>query len=379
MEGYIRTLKYRLKAIGKIKSNSHDRNKLTPSHKRGECSQCVLHPSVPPNSVHLECLPLLYGTQCLHVMLCCFRKPKMEAPTSEYDEIPFSLKWRMHFGKAEKDPNTGSNILRLSNNRLVQTHVQSTEYQALKLISSSTKIPAYKVVNVYNRPHGKVVEYEGIPGKTLDSCWDKLNMDKRKKIIKEIGSFVQQLRAMKPPTRAVVGDSTLGGAIDSRFGPGKVGPFYSIDAFHDFMRRGYSAKDFRGECVDKCHNRSTQYELKFTHANLCPQNVLIDDSGRVAAIINWEGSGWFPEYWEYVQMSQLADSRTLAGDEWLSMMKGVMVKYDEELQCDQIIRTRFKSDDYGRPRSVRPPSPSESMLKLEQEEIDDKNTENTSG
>lgn len=303
----------------------------------------------------------------------------MEEPASEFDEIPFSLKWRMHFGKAEKDPNTGINIMRLSNNRLVQTHVQSTEYQALKLISTCTKIPAYKVINVYNRPEGKVVEYEGIPGKTLDSCWEKLSIDKKKKITRDIGSFVQQLRSMRPPTRCVIGDSTLGGCIDSRFGKEKVGPFYSIDAFHDFMRRGHPAKEFRGDCVDRCHNRSAQYELKFTHANLCPENVLIDDSGRVAALINWERSGWFPEYWEYVQMSQLADSRTRTGDEWVTMMKAVMSKYDEELQCDQVIRARFKSDDYGRPRSVRPLSPTESMLKLEQEEIDDKNTENTSG
>lgn len=312
-------------------------------------------------------------------MFNCFRRPKMETPASEYDEIPFSLKWRMHFGKAEKDPNTGSNILRLSNNRLVQTSVQSTEYQALKLISSSTKIPAYKVVNVYNRPTGKVVEYEGVPGKTLESCWSKLSMDKKKKIARDIGGFVRQMRAMKPPTRVVVGDSTLGGATDSRFGPGKVGPFYSIDAFHDFMRRGHSTDDFRADCVQKCHERATPYELKFTHANICPRNVLIDDSGRVTALLHWEGSGWYPEYWEYVQMSQLADKRTFVGEEWSDLMQTVMVKYEDELRCDQVIRARFRSEDYGRPRSVRPPSPSESMLKLEQEEIDDKNTDNTSG
>lgn len=303
----------------------------------------------------------------------------MEEPASEYDEIPFSLKWRMHFGKPEKDPNTGLDILRLSNNRLVQKHVQSTEYQALKLVESNTKIPAYKVINVYNRPEGKVVEYEGIPGKTLESCWNDLSTEKKKTIIKEIGCFVDQLRTMKPPKCAVVGDSTLGGAIDSRFGPGKIGPFYSIDAFHDFMRRGHSTKDFRGDYVEKCHNRSSPYELKFTHASLCPRNVLIDDSGRVAALIGWQGSGWYPEYWEYVQMSQLVDTRTQAGVEWLTLMKGVISKYDEELHCDQAIRIRFRSEDYGRPRSVRPPSPTPSMLKVEQEEIDEKNTDNTSG
>lgn len=305
----------------------------------------------------------------------------MQEPTSEYDEIPFGLKWRMHFGKAERDPHTGKNILRLSNNRLLQTHCESTEYQALKLINRSTSIPAYRVISVYNRPEGKVVEYEGIPGKTLEKCWATLSIDKKRRITADLGRFVDQLRRMTPPPRAVIGDSTLGGALDSRFGPGKVGPFYSIDAFHDFMRRGHPPKTFRGDCVEKIHEEkhrgSAPYQLKFTHANLIPSNVLIDNSGRVCALIGWESSGWYPEYWEYVQMCSNTPAREM--DEWLTMMKSVVPRYDDELQCDQAIRLRFRREDYERPRSVRPASPSPSMIAVEQQEIDDKNTENTSG
>ncbi|KAJ9653956.1 hypothetical protein H2198_006944 [Neophaeococcomyces mojaviensis] len=305
----------------------------------------------------------------------------MEEPNSEYDEIPFGLKWRMHFGKPEQDPHTGMDILRLSNNRLVQTHCESTEYQALKLIDRHTSIPAYKVIGVYNRPEGKVVEYEGIPGKTLESCWAELNEEKKRRIISDLGRFVEQLRKMTPPPRGVVGDSTLGAALDTRFGPGKVGPFYSIDAFHDFMRRGHSPKEFRGDCVAKVHEErhkgSKPYVLKFTHANLVPSNILIDEAGRVCALIGWESSGWFPEYWEYVQMC--SSMQSLHMEEWLNMMKAVVPRYDDELRCDQAIRVRFRSEDYERPRSVRPPSPTASMIALEQQDIDDKNTENTSG
>lgn len=208
-------------------------------------------------------------------------------------------------------------------------------------------------------------------------------MDKKRRIVSDMGRFLDQLRKMTPPKHFVIGDSTMGAALDRRFGTGKVGPFYSIDAFHDFLRRGHSPEGFRGDCVKKVHVERRKldkpYVLKFTHGNLTPNNILVDDSGRVCALIGWECSGWYPEYWEYVQMIQNTDINSLAGEEWLDMMRAVMPLYEDELQCDRAIRTRFRSEDYGRPRSVRPPSPSPSILRTEQEEIDDKNTENTSG
>lgn len=316
------------------------------------------------------------------VFLCCFGR-KMEEPQTEYDELPFSLRWRMNFGKYERDPHTGVDIMRLSNNRLVQTHCESTEYQALRVVDKHTAIPAYRVINIYHRPEGKVVEYEGIPGKNLEQHWTELSLDKKRRIISDLGRFVDQLRKMTPPKHFVIGDSTMGAALNTRFGPGKVGPFYSIDAFHDFLRRGHRPQEFRGDCVEKVHEARAKsnkpYQLKFTHGNLIPRNVLIDDAGRVCSLIGWESAGWYPEYWEYVQMCQNTDLRTCAGEEWLEMMKATVPRYDDELECDCAIRSRFKKEDYERPRSVQPPSPSASMLRLEQEEIDEKNTENTSG
>lgn len=311
---------------------------------------------------------------------CC--GSNMDEPTTEYDELPFSLRWRMNFGKVERDPNTGLDIMRLSNNRLVQTHCESTEYQALRMIDKHTSIPAYRVINVYNRPEGKVVEYEGVPGKNLEKHWTDLSLEKKRRIVADMSRFVEQLRKVAAPKHFVIGDSTMGAALDTRFGPGKVGPFYSLDSFHDFLRRGHSPKEFVDVKVVEVHEERPKsekpYVLKFTHSNLKPSNVLVDESGRVCAIIGWESAGWYPEYWEYVSMCQNAGD-SVANEEWLEMMKSAIPKYEDELACNRAIRARFRSEDYGRPRSIRPPSPTPSMLRVEMDEIDDKNTENTSG
>ena len=309
-------------------------------------------------------------------MPLCFGANDDAEPPDEYDQIPFSLKWRMHFGKKETDPATGEDVLRLSNTRILKTHCVSTEYQALKLIELHTCIPSYKVLAVYNRPEGKLAEYEAHPGKPLDQVWAGMSANQKNKIVSDLARFVEQLRKMQPPKQCVVGDATLGAALDHRFGSGRVGPFFSIEAFQDFERRGHSVHEFAEKEVQLVHAPQKPYELKFTHANLCPKNILVDDAGRIVALIGWGSSGWYPEYWEYTQMCHLTPKDM--GD-WLDAICRVIPRYDQELICEEAIRKRYCGSIYDSPRSVRAPSPSPSELHAEQQEIHHKNTSSTSG
>ncbi|KIW16804.1 hypothetical protein PV08_03994 [Exophiala spinifera] len=308
-------------------------------------------------------------------MFECFSSNDIE-PVDEYDQIPFGLKWRMHWGKKETDPATGEAVLRLSNTKILKTHCINTEYQALKLIDRHTSVPCYKVLAVYNRPEGKVVEYEAYPGKPLEQAWPGMSAHQKNKVIADLGRFVEQLRKMQPPKQCVVGDATLGAALDHRFGSGRIGPFFSIAAFQEFERRGHKPQDFPESEVQKVHVPPKPYSLKFTHANLCPKNILVDEAGRIVALIGWESSGWYPEYWEYTQMCH-ATPKTM-GD-WLDAMCQVVPRYDQELICEEALRARYSGSVYDLPRSIRAPSPSPSELNAEQREIDDKNTESTSG
>ena len=45
---------------------------------------------------------------------------------------------------------------------------------------------------------------------------------------------------------------------------------------------------------------SVSRRILFAHSDLRPQNIIVKD-GKVAAIIDWERSGWYPEYWEYAK------------------------------------------------------------------------------
>jgi aminoglycoside phosphotransferase (APT) family kinase protein len=310
-------------------------------------------------------------------MVLCFGKKEVKEPVDEYDPIPFGLSWRMKWAKKEPDPETGHELLRLGGNRVIRTHTMNTEYQALKIVDRHTSVPTYKVITVYNRPEGKLVEYEGPSGgKPLDTVWPNMAAHQKNKIISDMGRYINQLRKIQPPKHCVIGDATLGGATDHRFGKNKIGPFYTVKSFHDFERRGHTVDKFPEKEVKATHAPEKTYELKFTHANLCPENILLDDAGRICAIIGWESAGWYPEYWEYTQLCHNTPKTML---DWLDALTKVIPRYDQEFACEEALRARYTASIYDQPRSVRAPSPSRSELVREQTEIDDKNTESTSG
>lgn len=306
-------------------------------------------------------------------MLLCLGSED-EPPEGEFDKLPRSLRWRLKFAKRETDDRYGCDVVKTKHNRFVKKGCETTEYEALRFVDRHTSIPIPKVLGVYQTKEGVMVEYEIMAGRPLDTNWNNLTTSQKRKVVNDLGRFVDQLRKIDPPKRSVIGSATMGAAYDERFGNGKLGPFYSLESFHEYLRRGHPLEHFAEPELRRCHEKS--YKLKFTHANLCPRNVLIDDSCRVCSILGWEHAGWYPEYWEYTQMHHVTP-KTMS--DWLEDMCKVMQRYDEELLADDVLRGRYSGSVYDSPRSIRAPSLTSSELAKEQKEIDDKNTESTSG
>lgn len=43
-----------------------------------------------------------------------------------------------------------------------------------------------------------------------------------------------------------------------------------------------------------------RHSICFTHADLHLRNIMVRD-GSITGIIDWEFSGWYPEYWEFAK------------------------------------------------------------------------------
>lgn len=43
-----------------------------------------------------------------------------------------------------------------------------------------------------------------------------------------------------------------------------------------------------------------RHSIRFTHGDLRPQNIMVR-AGSITGILDWELSGWYPEYWEFAK------------------------------------------------------------------------------
>jgi aminoglycoside phosphotransferase (APT) family kinase protein len=139
-------------------------------------------------------------------------------------------------------------------------------------------------------------------------------------LVHELRRHMMALRAVPRPvgwkyaiSNAVDGpcfDSQMNAALnyDEARGEG-AGPFLSEDDFIDTLRC---------EALPKVVHRGG-HEMVFTHGDLNLGNVLVDDHGRLAGIIDWGHAGWFPEYWDYTRALFVARFQ----HRWLRMVDDV--------------------------------------------------------
>jgi thiamine kinase-like enzyme len=80
-----------------------------------------------------------------------------------------------------------------------------------------------------------------------------------------------------------------------------------------------------------------RYHTTFTHSVIAPRNILIKD-GKIAAIVDWESAGWYPEYWEY---NRWAVSNYTSSQIWHDLRDVVLDPYPDELRVDEYLGTVF--------------------------------------
>ena len=80
--------------------------------------------------------------------------------------------------------------------------------------------------------------------------------------------------------------------------------------------------------------------IVFTHNDLCAPNVLLSrgTNPRVAAIIDWGQSGWYPSYWEYCKARRVSgrwlqdqDLNSVMREEWWAQYLPMVVDLVDDI------------------------------------------------
>ncbi|KAG6809558.1 hypothetical protein H0H92_015816 [Tricholoma furcatifolium] len=153
-----------------------------------------------------------------------------------------------------------------------------------------------------------------IDGVSLDSRLDALSDTELKAIVLQVAPMITSIRRLRqPPQTTLIGSPAGGPVLDQIWwGPFSVllpnGPVCSVKEFNDALFATADGlpmfpdheffRNFRASFSDTS-------SIRFTHTDLSPMNIIVSPTTtEVMGIIDWQESGWYPEYWEYVKAKQ---------------------------------------------------------------------------
>ena len=141
---------------------------------------------------------------------------------------------------------------------------------------------------------------EFIEGDTLENVWDSFSPSQKGEIIEQLQGYFSHLRDIKGD---FIGSVDRTACEDPLFDNelGAYGPFRDENEFNggivNALKRAESSSfvDMIGLMI---HSVMKNHDIVLTHGDFAPRNILVRGT-TVVAVLDWELSGFYPEYWEY--------------------------------------------------------------------------------
>ena len=81
---------------------------------------------------------------------------------------------------------------------------------------------------------------------------------------------------------------------------------------------------------------NNDHKIVMTHGDLHPRNIIIKNY-KIAAIIDWEHAGFYPEYWEYTKIICSIQWDNI----WVPMVCKFLDQYTKEFSFIYYLRSIF--------------------------------------
>jgi len=191
--------------------------------------------------------------------------------------------------------------------------VTRNEEAALRLVKEETTVPVPELYGadyfiIQGEEYGNFL-MDLVDGCTLQSQWDSFGDSTKDRICREIWGIVEQLRRIAPPASfshlfqyGADGSPSKDVLLKDLHDP--PAPIETDDALRARILeryRHYNGESFPENLPDHLPRSSASV---FTHGDLTPRNIMLDSSGRITGILDWELAGWYPDYWEYANIQK---------------------------------------------------------------------------
>jgi hypothetical protein len=192
------------------------------------------------------------------------------------------------------------------------SHVTLSEAKSMIFVEENTKtIPVPKIFACYSYgpiqrdigDHGSLFDtyifMSFVEGQSLDKAWETYDSITKNQVTNQLKGYLRELRQISH--RSYIGSVDFGPVTDPILESHHVkGPFDSEEAFNNAIIDAYQSKAPKRQIKNFLAGMLSQkkHQIVFTHGDLRLQNIMVKD-GYVSGILDWEFSGWYPEYWEF--------------------------------------------------------------------------------
>ncbi|KAF5676556.1 kinase-like domain-containing protein [Fusarium heterosporum] len=194
-------------------------------------------------------------------------------------------------------------VYRINPITVVKLHTEMAEVEMMRFVRNNTSIPVPNVQNAYkDEKTGKVViVMDYVEGRTLKEAWPDLNETEKESVLLQLRDYMAELHTFKGDFIGCIDGSACN---DQYFNdkPEDFGPYKTEEEFNQGIVKAMKAQGMASGFVEwRCSvwlSVMKGHDIVLTHGDFDPRNIIIQE-GRVAAILDWELSGYYPSYWEY--------------------------------------------------------------------------------
>ena len=193
--------------------------------------------------------------------------------------------------------------------KLVCGAEEFTEYTTLQyLLKHRPSIPAPRPLGLLRIGRVSIFFTSYLPGMTLEAKWADLAADQKASVRDQLNAILRDLRTMQLPHGMPLGGVAGEGSKDQRRHlRHSTVPIFSVEEFKNFQFSDpkYGSTLF----IDflRAFTPQSSYQVVFTHGDLRPENVIVDitedNQCIVIGLIDWEVSGFYPEYYEATKIT----------------------------------------------------------------------------
>lgn len=217
----------------------------------------------------------------------------------------------------------------------------------MKLVAEHTDVPLPKLDledSMFCLPDIGILVMSRLPGSPLNTLWDKLDDSTKGRLCQETWAYIEKIQVIPKPNEfkhlfqcsadgtststdplltklgdphlLALEDETLKGIVIQQFSA--LNHSVQLGADGDLIVPSQDLTDNTAvrariylrylEFTGRRHAHNlpsmlpTSNQSVFTHGDIAPRNIMVDESLQITGIIDWEAAGWYPDYWEYINI-----------------------------------------------------------------------------